>query len=137
MANYSAMMSSTISAHAMNLCEILSDAVWFWALQAGLVLFAAFALFQDWKRSPRDDSLTAQIKRGTESMQYFLVICGLIIGIPIAICASVNVPLVNGHRVLWILFDAIGVGYVCLLNAWFRNDIVLPFVRWLSKPEHR
>ena len=137
MANYSAMMSSTISAHAMNLCEILSDAVWFWALQAGLVLFAAFALFQDWKRSPRDDSLTAQIKRGTESMQYFFILCTLIIGILVAICASVDVPLVNGHRVLWILLDGVVVGYACLCNAWFRNDIVLPFVRWLSKLEHR
>ena len=84
----------------MNLCKILSDAVWFWALQAGLVLFAAYAWFQNWKRSPLGGGLTAQIKRGAESMQYFLIICGLIIGIPVAICASVDVPLVNGHRVL-------------------------------------
>ena len=130
------MMSSTISAHAMNLCEILSDAVWFWALQAGLVLFAAFAWFHNWKRSPLG-GLTAQIKRGAESMQYFLIICGLIIGIPVAICAVVDVPLVNGHRVLWILFDSVMVGYVCLCNAWFRNDKLLPFVRWLSELEHR
>jgi hypothetical protein len=27
----------------MNLCEILSDAVWFWVLQAGFVLFALIA----------------------------------------------------------------------------------------------
>src|SRR5438094_9506076 len=105
MANNSAMMSSTISAHAMNLCEILSDAGWFWALQAGLVLFAAFALVQDWKRSPRDDSLTAQIKRGTESMQYFLILCNLLIDILVDICASVYVPLLREHRVLWILLD--------------------------------
>ena len=93
----------------MNLCEILSDAIWFWVLQAGLVLFAAFALFQNRKRRHRGD-LTMLIKRGAESMQYFLVICGLIIALPVAICASVDVPLVKGHRVLWILFDGTVVG---------------------------
>ena len=120
----------------MNLCEILSDAVWFWGLQAGLVLFSAFALFQNWRRGRRGGP-TAQIKRGAESMQYFLVICGLIIAIPVAICASVDVPLVNGHRVLWILFDSLVVGYGCLLNTWFRNDILLPFVFRLSELENR
>ena len=70
-------------------------------------------------------------------MQYFLILCTLIIGILVAICASVDVPLVNGHRVLWILLDGVVVGYACLYNAWFRNDIVLPFVRWLSELEHR
>src|SRR6266446_9661522 len=120
----------------MNLCKILSDAVWFWALQAGLVLFAAFAWLQNWKRGRRDGP-TAQINRGAESMQYFLVTCGLIIGIPVAICATVDVPLVNGHRVLWILFDSVAVGYVCLCNAWFRNDILLPFVHRLSELENR
>jgi hypothetical protein len=70
-------------------------------------------------------------------MQYFLVTCGLIIGIPIAICASVNVRFANGHRVLWILFDSIAVGYTCLGNAWFRNNILLPFVHWLGELENR
>ena len=120
----------------MNLCEIFSDAVWFWVLQGALVLFWAFALFQNWKRGRRGDP-TVQIKRGAESMQYFLVICGLIIAIPVAICASVDVPLVKGHRVLWIFFDSGLVGYVCLRNAWFRNNILLPFVYRLSERENR
>jgi hypothetical protein len=132
MANDAAMMASSNPAHVMNLCEILSDAVWFWMLQAGLVLFAAFALFQNWKRRRRSEPAAT---RGAESMQYLLVICGLIIGIPIAICASVDVRLVNGHRVLWILFDGAVVGCVCLCNAWFRNDILLPFISWLRELE--
>jgi hypothetical protein len=116
--------------------KFFSDSFLFCVLQAGLVLFAAFALFQNWKGGRRDGP-TAQIKRGAESMQYFFVICGLIIGIPVAICASVDVPLVNGHRVLWILFDGVVVGYVCLLNAWFRNDILLPFVYYVGELENR
>lgn len=120
----------------MNLCEILSDAVWFWGLQAGLELFAAFASFQNWKKGRRGGP-TAQIKRGAESMQYFLVICGLIIAIPVAICASVDVPLVKGHRALWILFDGALVGYVCIFNGWFRNNVLLPFVYRLSELENR
>src|SRR5438876_339237 len=112
-------MTSAIPAHVMNLCEILSDAVWFWVLQACLVLFALYAWHQDRKRRRRGGPAP---KRGAESMQYFLVICGLVIGIPVAICASVDVPLVNGHRVLWILFDAGVVGCICLRNGWFRND---------------
>ncbi len=120
----------------MNLCEILSDAVSFWMLQAVLVSLAAFAWFQNRKRDRRGGAF-AQIKRGDESMQYFLVICGLIIGLPVAICASVDLPLVNGHRVLWILFDGAVVGYVCLLNGWFRNDVLLPFIHYLSELENR
>lgn len=129
-------MKNAVWPVTMNLCELLSDAVWFWVLQAGLVLFAAFALFQNRKRGRRGGAL-AQIKRGAESMQYFLVICGLIIALPIAICASVDVPLVNGHRVLWILFDGAVVGYVCLVNGWFRNDVLVPFVQYLSELENR
>src|SRR5437762_11230108 len=104
-----------------NLCKFFSDSFLFWVLQAGLALFATFALFQNWKRGHRGGP-TVQIKRGAESMQYFLVICGLIIAIPVAIRASVDVHLVRGHRVLWILFDSLMVGYVCLGNAWFRNS---------------
>jgi hypothetical protein len=118
----------------MNLCEILSDAVWFWVLQAVLVLFAAFALFQNRKRRRRGGP---SAKRGAESMQYFLVLCGLFIALPVAICASIDVPLVTGHRVLWILFDGAVVGYVCLCNGWFRNDVLLPFIQYLSELENR
>jgi hypothetical protein len=117
----------------MNLCEILSDAVWFCGLQAGLGLFWAFALFQNWKRRRRGGPTA---KRGAESMQYFLVVCGLIIAVPVAICASVDVPLVKGHRVLWILLDSVVVGYVCLGNGWFRN-MLLGFVNRLSELENR
>ena len=124
---------STNPAQVMNLCEILSDAVWFWILQAGLVLFALIA----WLIARKRVGGGVQIKRGVESLMYFLVICGLIIGIPVAICASVDVPLVTGHRVLWILFDAVVVGNVCLRNAWFRNDIILPFISRLSELENK
>ena len=146
-ANDPASVSSTIPARvldckmlqiatAMNLCKILSDAFWFWLLQAGLGLFWIFALFQSWKKGRRGGP-EVQIKRGDQSMQYFLVICGLIIGIPVAICASVDVPFVTGHRVLWILFDSVLVANVCLRNAWFRNDVLLPFVNRLSELENR
>lgn len=118
----------------MNLCAILSDAIWFWVLQAILVLFAAFAWFQNRKRRRRNEPSAT---RGAESMQYFLVICGLIIALPVAICASVDVPLVKGHRALWILFDGVVVGYVCLLNGWFRNNVLLPFVDHLANVENR
>jgi hypothetical protein len=95
----------------------------------------AFALFQDRKRGRRGGAL-AQTKRGAESMRYFLVVC-LIIGLPVAICASVDVPLVSGHHVLWILVDAAVVGYVCLRNRWFHNDVLLPFIQYLSGVENR
>jgi len=46
----------------MNLCEILSDAVWFWVLQAGFVLFVLSA----WLIARKRVGGGVQINRGVE-----------------------------------------------------------------------
>jgi hypothetical protein len=62
----------------INLCELVSDAVLFWVLQAGLLFFALFAALWDWiaARGAGHGGLNMQVDRGAESMGYFLVICG-------------------------------------------------------------
>src|SRR5438552_12975604 len=122
-----------------NLGWLFSDAVWFPLLQIGLVLFALLAWLRDRNVVTRAgrDGLTKQPERGAESMGYFLVICGLIIALPAAICASVDLAVVKNYRALWILGDSAIVGYVCLMNGWFRNDILLRFVDYLKRIERR
>jgi hypothetical protein len=57
-------------------------------------------------------------------------------GVIILALCSVDVAFVNGHRVFWILFDSVLVANLCLGNAWFRNDVLLPFVYRLSELEN-
>lgn len=127
-----------LTSSTTNPCKLSSDCVLFWVLQVGLVLFVLFALLRNWiaARNAGRGGLAMQINRGPESMDYFFVIYTAIIGPAVAICASVDVSGVKGHRILWILGDTAAVVYVCLFNGWFRNHL-LRFVRYLSERERR
>src|SRR5260370_12621073 len=125
----------------MNLCHLFSDAVLFWVLQAGLVLFALFAFGKNWiLKKTRDESLEKQVNRGEVSMKYFYRTYAAINGFLIAICLSVDAAVVKDHRILFVVVDTAAVAYVCLLNGWFRNyflGLVLRFASYLSKLEKR
>ncbi len=105
-------------------------------LQAGLVLFALFALLRNWiaARKAGRVGTTRQIKRGNVSMKYFYGTYAAISGLLVAICVSVDVA--KDHRVLWMVVDTSVVAYVCLFNAWFRNHLV-GFVIYLTRLEER
>jgi hypothetical protein len=120
--------------HSMtaNLYHLFSDAVLFWVLQAGLVLFALFVAVV--ARLPGRGGPTVQIKRGGTSMGYFYATYAAISGLLVAICLSVDVA--KDHRVFWVLVDTIAVGYICVVNKWFRNRLV-GFAIYLSEREHR
>ena len=90
----------------MNLCEILSDAILFWILQAGLVLFALFAAFQNWRTFGRGN-LTMQILRGDATMKIFYGTYAGISGLLVAICLSVDAA--KDHRVLWVVVDTLAI----------------------------
>ena len=119
-----------------NLCEFVSDAVLFWMLQAGLVLFALFAFLRNWIAIGKAGrgSLTMQITRGETSMKYFYGAYAAISGLLVAICLSVDAA--KDHRVFWLAVDTSTVAYVCLFNAWFRNYLV-KLANYLTKLEKR
>ena len=119
---------------AVNLCDLFSDAVVFWVLQAGLVLFALFALLRNAVRKAERGGATVQITRGDPSMKYFYGTYAAVSGLLVGICLSVDV--VKDYRVVWVVIDIAVVAYVCLLNAWFRNHL-LGFANYLSKLEER
>jgi hypothetical protein len=126
----------------MNLCEILSDAVLFWVLQAGLVLFALFAALRNWiaARKAGRGGANMQIKRGETSMRYFYGACAAINGLLVALCLSVDAAVVRNHRILLAVVDTAAIAYVCLFNGWFRNyflGFAFRFVDYLSKLEER
>ena len=116
----------------INLCDFFSDAVLFWVLQAGLVLFALFVAVV--ARLPGRGGPTVQIKRGETSMGYFYATYVAISGLLVAICLSVDVA--KDHRVFWVLLDTIAVAYICVFNMWFRNRLV-GYAIYLSEREHR
>jgi nicotinamide riboside transporter PnuC len=119
-----------------NLSNLFSDAVWFLLLQAGIVLFALFAALRDRieVRKAGRGNLTMQITRRDASMKIFYGTRTVITVILVAICLSVDAA--KGQRVLWLLVDIIAVGYVCLLNGWFRNHLV-GLASYLTKLEKR
>ncbi len=125
-----------VTSRTTNLCQLFSDAVLFWVLQAGLVLFALFALLRNWiaARKAGRGGIAMQITRGDASMKYFYGGYAAISGLLVAVCLSVDVA--KDHRVLWVVIDASTVAYVCLFNVWFRNHLVR-FADYLSKLEKR
>src|SRR5439155_23099531 len=113
-----------------------SDAVLFWVLPAGLVLFALYAALRDWiaVRKAGRGALNMLITRSDASMKLFYGTYVAISGVLVAICLSVETA--KDHRVLCVLVDIFAVAYVCLLNAWFRNYLV-SFAAYLTKLEKR
>jgi hypothetical protein len=119
-----------------NLCGLFSDAVLFWVLQAGLILFALYAALRDWigVRKAGRGPLQMQITRSDTSMKLFYGTYAAISGLLVAVCLSVDAA--KDHRVLWLVLDISAAAYVCLFNAWFRNYLV-GFVTYLTKLEKR
>jgi hypothetical protein len=125
-----------------NLCHIFCDAFLFWILQAVIVLFALFAALRNWiaARKAGRGGATMQIKRGETSMRYFYGAYAAINGLLVAICLSVDAPVVKNHRIFLAVVDTAAVAYVCIFNGWFRNHFLrfaFRFVDYLSKLEER
>ena len=118
------------------LSEVLSDEVLFPVLQMALVMFVLFAALRSWVQGRRAGrgSVTLTVTRGEVSMSRFYGSYAAISGLLIAICLSVDVA--KGHRLLWVIIDAVLVAYVCLLNPWFRN-LLLGWAERLTKIERR
>jgi hypothetical protein len=119
-----------------NLCHLLSDAILFWVLQAGLVLLALFAALRHWiaiKKVGRGN-VTMLITRSEASMKLFYGTYAAISGLLVAVCLSVDAA--KDHRVFWLVVDIFAVAYVCLFNPWVRNHLV-SLANYLTKLEKR
>jgi len=103
---------------------VTSDGVLFWVLQA-LILFTALAAFIANKVAERragKGGATLSVKRGNESMSLFYGSYVALNGLLITLCLSVDV--VEGYRMLWVIFDTVVAAYVCILNPWSRNKLL-------------
>jgi len=115
---------------------LLSDEVLFPILQAGLVLFVLFAVIRNWIQARRAGrgNVTLTVTRGEASMSVFYGAYAGLTGLLIALSLSVDVA--KNYRVLWVAVDTVLVAYVCLMNSWFRNNL-LGWASQLTKIEKR
>jgi hypothetical protein len=108
----------------INFDEWTSDVVLFPALQGGLAVFTLFALLRNRyavMKAGRGE-ITLQITRGETSMGLLYGTYAALNSLLVALCLTCDV--IKNHRVFWSIADTILVAYVCLFNAWFRNQIV-------------
>ena len=123
-----------MSGLSMHICELLSDAYLFPAIQIVLVIFFFFSLLMNFMKSisAGRGGFSVTVTRGKESMGRFFGFYAAINGLLIAICLSTDYA--KDHRVFWSVLDTMLVAYTCLYNIWFRNKL-LSWVDHLTKIE--
>ena len=131
-------MQRLMSFAFITLSKLTLDVFLFHTLQALLFLFVVFAAILNWFKTRKacrgQSSMPVQVIRSDASMGLFYGTYAAISGLLIALCLSVDVA--KNHRVVWVVFDAIIVAYVCLFNSWFRNKLV-QWTQYLTKIEKR
>lgn len=125
-----------MSGLSIHLCELLSDAYLFPAIQIALLSFFFFSLLMSFMQSIKAGrgGVSLTVTRGNESMGRFFAFYAAISGLLVAICLSTDYA--KDHRVFWSVLDVLLVAYVCLYNIWFRNKL-LGWVDHLTKIETR
>jgi hypothetical protein len=73
------------------------------------------------------------VTRGEGSMGKFYAAYGLASGTLIGLALSIEVA--AGYRTVAVLFNAAVPAYLCLINGWFRNQLLFG-IQWLSKREN-
>jgi urea transporter len=113
-----------------------SDIVMFWVVQGAMILLAIFIAMREciakWIAGSGGAKLI--VTRSETSMQKFYGLYAVVNGLLVALCLTVNV--IESHRVFWVLVDTALAVYVCLLNPWFRN-VLLVWAEKLTKIEQR
>lgn len=108
-----------------------SDIVVFTIVQATLLLFAFFAVYQDLRicRLDRNAEAVAEVKRGDKSMNaLYTVYAATIASYLVLIDNAVGF---DGHKVALITIAFICVTYVFFFSTWFRNFLFFPLQRRL------
>lgn len=104
-----------------------SDVILFPLLQAIIILFAIIVSIK-----AHNSNMSTGGERGNFSMGILYAFTAFIISYLVGICLTVDI--VEEHRVIWVVLDVILVTYTCLINPWFRNEI-LKYHNKLSKTE--
>jgi type III secretory pathway component EscS len=116
--------------------EYLSDSCLFPLLQSVLFVVLLLALLMEFIAQTRAGfgEAGATVTRGDKSMAIFYAIYAAVSGVLVALCLSVDWA--KDHRVFWVLLDTFITSYLCLMNPWFRNNL-LAFAVFLTKVESR
>jgi hypothetical protein len=85
------------------------------------------------RADPRDASIRPSVKRGEPSMSKFYAAYGIASGTLIGLALTVEVA--SEHRTIAVLFNAFVPAYLCLVNGWFRNQLLFG-IQWLSEREN-
>ena len=109
-----------------SLASMLSDSVLFPAVEAGLFAFVLWALIQQ-RRWDLENGGLVSIKRGDQSLNIFHGAYALLTGIFVLLATSAEPA--KDHRVLFVLFNTSLIFYLCYLNRWFRNWLILRIIQ--------
>jgi hypothetical protein len=114
---------------------LTSDTLMFPALEIALLGLCVYARYRNTllRADPRDAGISGSVKRGEISMGKFYAAYGIASGTLIGLALSVEVA--SEHRTIAVLFNAFVPAYLCLVNGWFRNQL-LSGIQWLSEREN-
>ena len=115
---------------------LVSDTFLFPTMEIALLALCAYACRRDARirrAGGRDAGISASVKRGEISMNKFYAAYGIASGILIALALSVEVA--SEYRTITVLINAFVPAYLCLVNGWFRNQL-LSGIQWLSEREN-
>lgn len=103
--------------------SFFSDSCLFPLSQTALVVFVLFAFCCDLvRRYKTKEGFNGTVKRGEKAMGRFYAAYGVLTTIFVTICVSSDAA--RYYRVFYVFFDIILIGYVCLLNVWFRTRLI-------------
>lgn len=110
------------------------------AVQLALASLLAICLVGPWVARPRtrlnrkpDNRASASVIRGPESRRKFGVAYGFASVLILQIINSSQAFV--GNKVLLSLFDLGVLFYLCFLNGWFRNKLIVWINAWENAPE--
>jgi hypothetical protein len=102
-----------------------ADKISFWILQGVVLATFLLALVKEWiaRRRSGKGGATLIVTWGEGTMAKFYGAYLTASGLLVSICLSTDV--IAEYRVFWVVFDSAVVLYLCLLNPWFRNNLIL------------
>jgi hypothetical protein len=100
----------------------LNDQFIFPAFQVGFLLLTAFALAKDRGFLTPKVSVSATVKRGEKSWNYFHFAYALLV---VVFVEAINTTeACKGYKTVVTILDLASLLYLCFFNGWFRNKII-------------